>query len=169
MQTILNGYLDDVDMQWVRNIRDNLIRWKVAEVSGKGLGLVATGVISRTTCITIYGGTIYDKNHLPPDVPLTHTLNIPDTGRQYVIDGHDARSLPKTVQGGLANDGERQSNAKVEWLPMTSSTSLTHLARVPVLCLTREVRPGEEITFPYSPNFQYSAAIDYAKIPESST
>ena len=77
--------------------------------------------------------------------------------------------LPKTVQGGLANDGGRQSNAKVEWLPMTNSTALTHLARVPVLCLTREVRLGDEITFPYSPNSQYSAAIDYAKIPESST
>ena len=32
-----------------------------------------------------------------------------------------------------------------------------------------QVRPGDEITFPYSPNFQYSAAIDYARLPESST
>ena len=52
---------------------------------------------------------------------------------------------------------------------MTSSTSLTHLARVPVLCLTREVRPGEEITFPYSPNFQYSPAINYTELPELPT
>ena len=125
--------------------------------------------MSRDACVTIYGGTIFDKDRLPPDVPLTHMLNIPDTALQYVIDGHDACSLPKTVQGGLANDGARDSNAKVDWLSTTKDTSLAHLARVPVLVLTREVRPGDEITFPYSPNFQYSAAIDYARLPESST
>ena len=52
---------------------------------------------------------------------------------------------------------------------MTTSTSLSHLTRVPVLRLSREVQPGEEITFPYSPNYQYSAAIDYAELPELPT
>ena len=155
-------------MEWVQNMRDNFIRWKVVNVSGKGLGLVATGIMSRNTCITIYGGTIFDKNQ-PPDGPLTHTLNIPDTNRQYAIDGHGASRLRQAAQGGLANDGGRQSNARVEWLSMTTSTSLSHLTRVPVLRLSREVQPGEEITFPYSPNYQYSAAIDYAELPELPT
>ena len=90
----------------------------------------------------------------------------PISSTSYAIDGHGARRLRKEAQGGLANDGKRDSNAKVDWLPMTTSTSLSHLTRVPVLRLTREVRPGTEITIPYSPNHQYSAAIDYPALPE---
>jgi hypothetical protein len=165
LQTILNGDFAGVDMPWVQNIKDNLIRWKVMDVGDKGLGLVAVGVLSRNTYITIYGGTIFDKNHLPSG-SLTHVLNIANTNMQYVIDGHDARRLPQVAQGGLANDGGRKSNARVEWLPMTRAASLAHLPRVPVLRLTREVRSGTEITIPYSPNHQYSAAIDYPALPE---
>ena len=71
----------------------------------------------------------------------------------------------RLTKADLANDGGRKSNAKVDWLSYTRATSLTHLTRVPVLRLTRQVQPGTEITFPYSPNYQYSPAIDY---PESS-
>ena len=77
LQTILNGHLKGVDMPWVQNLSDNLIRWKVANVSGKGLGLVATGTISRNTCITIYGGTIFDK-----DQPLS-LIHISEPTRPY--------------------------------------------------------------------------------------
>ena len=162
LQNVLNGDLAGVDMPWVQNIRDNLIRWKVTDVDGKGLGLVATGVISKNTCIAIYGGTIFDKKHLPSG-PHTHVLNITNVNMRYVINGHGAAHLPKVVQGGLANDGGRKSNAKVDWLSYTKATSLTHLTRVPVLRLTRQVQPGTEITFPYSPNYQYSPAIDYSE------
>ena len=43
LQTILKGRLAGVDMSWVQNLQDNLIRWEATNIKDKGLGLVAVG------------------------------------------------------------------------------------------------------------------------------
>ena len=87
-------------------------------------------------------------------------LHFADTQMEFAIDGYTARDLTKIAQGGLANDSRRDPNSHIAWVNQSSSSSLSDLSQVPILRLTKDISEGTEIVYRYSPNFQYSAAIN---------
>ena len=160
LKRILCGDLEGIKATWKKKLEDNLFKWKVRDYGKKkGWGLEATTDLPKDSYIAIYGGTIFATND-PPRVQ-THVLHFEGTRMEFAINGYNARDLTKIAQGALANDGRNASNSRVVWVNQCSSSTLSHLSRVPILRLSKDISEGTEIVYRYSPNSQYPAAIDY--------